>query len=72
MRLRGIGCLIVTKGLLRSQHKHPEAAETPPIYATGTTAWVGGQEREARRKEEESGLITHEIHVVCERPSHTP
>ncbi len=57
--LGGIGCRTVTKGLLRSQYKHPEAVEMPPIYATGITAWAGGQKNKVTGKGKGSGLILH-------------
>jgi len=59
MRLGGIGCLIVTRTAVKPTKNIPRLPKMPPIYATGIKAWVGGQKREAMRKEEGSGLIIY-------------
>jgi len=54
-----LGRYRLQQGLLRSQKKTPRGSRNASYLCDRNKAWVGGQKREAMRKEEESELITY-------------
>jgi len=60
MYKRVLGRYRLQQGLLRSQHKTPRGSRNAFLsMRLEKTTWVGGQKREAMRKEEGSELITY-------------
>ncbi len=66
--VRAVSTASLPLGLLRSQQKTPRGSRNVSYLRDRNTAWAGGQEREAMRRQEGSELITY--YIVCGRPSH--